>query len=230
MRSPLPFIVVGAASLVQAQSNGCPDGYTYGNDTVLFTVPYSYPQVMSIIGSYGNLTWSGNPDGTVALNGSDNAVGTAREYDLVGAHIVETITEYSKPAEGPYFESHVLASVTLPSANLTAYSDYDATTVTSICGGRASTFNMTINFCANNAPMAAAVFHKLHLTDATTVGVFLGGQNFSSCAALNGTTQPTVTSSTSPPVATATISNGLSNLAPMGLLVVAGCGLILQLL
>lgn len=63
---------------------------------------------MSIIGSYKNLTWSGNPDDTVTLNGTDNTVGTARTYDLAGAHVIETILEYSKPAApGPYNEVHV---------------------------------------------------------------------------------------------------------------------------
>lgn len=58
--------------------NYCTSGFQAGTDTVLFTVPYTYAQVMSIIGSYQNLTWSGNPVNTVTLNGSDNTVGTAR--------------------------------------------------------------------------------------------------------------------------------------------------------
>ena len=36
---------------------GCVDGYTAGSDTVLYTVPYTYTQVLSIIGSFKNLTW-----------------------------------------------------------------------------------------------------------------------------------------------------------------------------
>lgn len=57
-----------------------------------------------------------------------------------------------------------------------------------MCGGRASAFNFTILFCASNASLAASVLHGIHLQDAVTVGVFLGGRNFSSCEALgNGT-------------------------------------------
>lgn len=46
---------------------GCVDGYSAGTDTVLYSVPYPYAQVMSIIGSFKNLTWSGNPDNTVMI-------------------------------------------------------------------------------------------------------------------------------------------------------------------
>lgn len=62
----------------------CIDGYMSGTDTVLFTVPYTYDQVLSVIGNYSNLTWSGSPPGSVTLNGTDNTVGTARTYDLAG--------------------------------------------------------------------------------------------------------------------------------------------------
>ena len=69
---------------------GCVDGYTAGTDTVVFTVSYIYTQVLSIIGDYQNLTWSGNPLNTGTLNGTDNMVGTARTYDTAGAHVIET--------------------------------------------------------------------------------------------------------------------------------------------
>lgn len=134
------------------------------------------------------------------LNGTDNTVGTARTYDITGAHIVETITTYSKPPNGPYEEIHVLALLTIPSPNVSFYGDYYGTTVTPICNGAASTFNFTIKFCALNATLAGTVLHMLHLTDAQTVGVFLGGQNFSSCAALSNST---VTSTSTPPMVTA---------------------------
>ncbi|KAK5149352.1 hypothetical protein LTR04_007168, partial [Oleoguttula sp. CCFEE 6159] len=175
--------------------------YTAGSDTVIFTTPYTYAQVMSIIGSYQNLTWSGSPDGSVSLNGTDNTVGTARTYDVSGAHVVETLTLYSKPAAGPYNEVHSLATVTIPALNnLTFYGDYDGTTVTAACGGLASTFNFTINFCSNNASLAASALHGIHLTDAMTVGVFLGGKNFTTCAALgaaNGTAKANATATAS---------------------------------
>jgi hypothetical protein len=44
-------------------ANGCNNGYYPGTDTVIFTTPYTYAQVMSIIGDYQNLTWSGSPAG-----------------------------------------------------------------------------------------------------------------------------------------------------------------------
>lgn len=167
--------------------NGCAAGYYPGRDEVLYTVPYTYTQVLSIIGSYQNLTWSGNPPSTVALSGPDNTVGTTRTYDIAGAHVIETITLYSKPAQGPYVEVHTLAPLSIPAANnVSFYGDFDGTTVTPVCGGRASAFNFTIVFCANNATLAASVLHGIHLQDAVTVGVFLGGKNFSTCAALGG--------------------------------------------
>ena len=123
----------------------------------------------------------------VTLNGTDNQLGTARTYDTAGAHVVETIMVYEKPAAGPYNEVHTLAPLSIPKVNLSFYGDYDGTVVTPICGGSASQFNFTINFCATNATAAASILHMLHLADATTVGVFLGNQNFTSCAALNST-------------------------------------------
>lgn len=43
----------------QRLPDGCIDGYTAGSDTVIYTVPYTYKQVLSIIGSFKNLTWWG---------------------------------------------------------------------------------------------------------------------------------------------------------------------------
>ncbi len=167
--------------------NGCTAGYYPGRDEVIYTVPYTYAQVLSIIGSYQNLTWSGNPPDTVTLNGTDNTVGTTRTYDTHGAHVIETITTYSKPAAGPYVEIHTLAPLSIPAANnVSFYADYDGTTVTPVCRGQATTLNLTIVFCGTNASLSAQVLHATHLQDAVTVGVFLGGKNFSTCAALGG--------------------------------------------
>lgn len=226
----LPLLLSAAGVIAQHNSstaNGCNDGYFPGTDTVLYNTPYTYQQVLSIIGSYRNLTWSGSPYNTVTLNGTDNTVGTARTYDIAGAHVIETITVYSKPPNGPYEEIHTLAPLTIPSANLSFYGDYDGTTVTPICNGAASAFNFTINFCATNATLAATVLHMLHLTDAETVGVFLGGNNFTSCAALaNGTS----TATTSAPVTMFTgdassvgYSSILGGLAVAALILSASC-------
>jgi len=219
----LPVIVAAgiAAQNNASSANGCNDGFYPGTDTVIFTVPYTYAQVMSIIGDYQNLTWSGSPAGSVTLNGTDNTVGTARTYDIAGAHVVETITTYSKPPNGPYEEIHVLALLTIPSANVSFYGDYDGTTVTPICNGAASTFNFTINFCASNATLAGTVLHMIHLTDAQTVGVFLGGQNFSSCAALSSST---ATSTSTPPMVTA--SSATTYMVPTSTLVLVAGGLV----
>jgi hypothetical protein len=113
---------------------GCVSGYTAGTDTVLLTVPYTYTQVLSIIGDYQNLTWSGNPKNTVTLNGTDNTVGTARTYDTAGAHVIETITVYDKPANGPYNEVHTLAPLSVPSANVSFYGKLIFEAITQACG------------------------------------------------------------------------------------------------
>ena len=176
--------------LVSAQMVTVPDtctaGFSAGTDEVLYTVPYTYDQVMSIIGDYKNLTWSGNPDNTVTLNGTDNTVGTARTYDIDGGHIIETILTYSKPpAPGPYNEVHNTALFSIPAFNnVSLYIQYDGTVVSSVCDGKASMFNFTAVYCGNNATAAGALLHMVHMGDAVTVGTFLGGQNFTSCAAL----------------------------------------------
>lgn len=177
----------------------CTGNFSAGSDEVLFTVPYTYTQVLSIIGNYSNLTWSGSPANSVTLNGTDNTVGTARTYDLQGAHVVETILEYSKPpAPGPYVEVHNTAQLTF--AGVEVYIPFDGTVVTSVCDGRASMFNFTANFCATNATLAGGLLHQLHLGDAETVGKFLGGQNFTDCAALGASngTGPANATSTAP--------------------------------
>lgn len=184
--------------------DGCIDGYSAGSDTVLYTVPYTYAKVLSIIGSYKNLTWSGNPDDTVTLNGTDNEVGTARTYETSGAHVVETITVYDKPALGPYEEIHTLAPLSIATYNVSFYADYDGTTANLICNGEATALNFTINFCATNVSTATAVLQRLHMTDAQTLGVFLGNQSFTSCAAINSTSKSNTASiSTSSKITTA---------------------------
>lgn len=182
----LPLLAAGQNVSVPAT---CDSGTSQFNDVVLYMLPYSYGSVMSIIGSYQNLTWSGSPDGSVTLNGSDNTVGTARTYDLAGAHVIETILSYSKPANGPYYENHNVAplSVPTPGGNVTLYCQTDATTVTSMCGGMAVLMNFTAQCCSNNASVASSLLHMLHTTDAMTVGQFLGGKNFTSAMCMNST-------------------------------------------
>ncbi|EME38369.1 hypothetical protein DOTSEDRAFT_75795 [Dothistroma septosporum NZE10] len=174
------------ATLVAAQNVTVPTtcgNYTAGSDEVLYTVPYTYDQVISIIGNYSNLTWSGSPENSVTLNGTDDTVGTARTYSLSGTTIIETILNYSKPAApGPYYEVHNTAKLTIAGDSL--FIPYDGTTVTSVCDGKASMFNFTAHFCATNVSFSAATLHMLHLGDAVTVGKFLGGKNFTNCAAL----------------------------------------------
>jgi hypothetical protein len=187
------IIILAAVSVVTAQQypvaqKRCMHGFHRGFDTVFFTVPYPYDQVMSIIGDFKNITWSGVPYDSVTLNGTDNTVGTARTYELAGAQAVETITKYSKPPKGPYEEVHTLNLLTIAAANLSTYATYDGTTVTSICSGAASTFTLKIKFCATNVTLVASLLHTLHLKDAQTVGVFLGGQTFSSYRKLSNPT------------------------------------------
>ena len=203
-----PFLIFNQTGNLPA---GCVDGYMPGTDTMLYTIPYTYTQAMSVIGSFRNITWSGSPYDTVTLNGTDNTVGTARTYDISGAHVVETIITYSKPAMGPYNEVHTLNPITIAAANVSFYGDYDGTTATPICNGSATAFNFTINFCATNATVAAQLLHSIHMTDAMTVGTFLGGRNFSSCAALNSSAGGTSAPSVSPkPFTGPAIRNGVS--------------------
>lgn len=47
------------------------------------------------------------------------------------------------PAPGPYYEVHNTANFTIPSFDVSLYIQYDGTTVTSVCDGKASMFNFT---------------------------------------------------------------------------------------
>ena len=185
----IPLLSLALAQNVTVPST-CTGNFSSGTDTVLYTVPYTYTQVLSIIGNYSNLTWSGSPENSVTLNGTDNTVGVARTYDLMGLHVIETILEYSKPASpGPYVEVHNTALIENAAPGLDLYIPFDGTVVSSVCEGKASMFNFTANFCATgNTTVAAGLLHTLHLNDAETVGKFLGGQNFTDCAALSNAT------------------------------------------
>jgi hypothetical protein len=207
-------------SLPAAGPDGCTTGYYPGSDTVLYTVPYTYDQVLSIIGNYTNLTWSGSPENSVTSNSTQWVPGTARFYDIAGAHVIETITTYNKPADGPYVEIHTLAPLTVPSSNVSFYGDFDGQVWTPICDGKATSANFTINFCATNATVAEAVLHGLHSTDAETVGVFLGGMNFTSCGALSGSNNVSTTSTGG-----TTMSTGDANSLKSGSMLVLVAGL-----
>ncbi|KAF2483864.1 hypothetical protein BDY17DRAFT_294561 [Neohortaea acidophila] len=190
----------------------CTGNFTAGTDEVLFTVPYTYDQVISIIGNYQNLTWSGSPAGSVKLNGTDNTVGTARTYPLDGLTVIETILNYSKPASpGPYEEVHNTALLNLGTYEF--FIPYDGTTVTEYCGGKASQFNFTAHFCSTNVTAAGALLHEVHLTDAETVGKFLGGKNFTSCAALGGGNAPPASSSTLSATSTTSAAGGSTGMS-----------------
>ena len=199
----------------------CVDGYEMGTSEALVTLPYTYDQVMSIIGSYKNLTWSGNPDDTVTLNGTDNTVGTARTYDTAGAHVIETILEYSKPpAPGPYNEVHNTANLSVPSVNVSFYIMYDGTVSSDMCDGMATMLNFTAHFCANNATEVSGLLTMLHTADGLGAGKLLGGQNFTDCAALammGGMPMPNATMSGMPPPANYTGMAARKDLAMGGL-------------
>ncbi|CZT01373.1 uncharacterized protein RAG0_09042 [Rhynchosporium agropyri] len=231
MKSSILLSIVASVSIISAQKNAstsksCPEGFYPGTDTVIYTTPYTYAQVMSIIGDYQNLTWSGSPEGSVSLDGPTNTVGTTRTYDIAGAHVIEKIAAYSKAAKGPYEEIHTLGLLTIPAANVSFSADYDGTTVTPTCDGKASILNFTASFCATNASAAESVLHMLHLTDAETVGKFLGGKNFTTCKAISGSCSNANT--TAPPAvvsgngATGLVTSVTSVLVAVGLLALIG--------
>lgn len=176
--------------------DGCIDGYTAGHDEVLYNVPYTYDQVLSIIGSFGNITWNGINE--TRLNGTDNTVGTARFYQTYGIDLVETIKTYQSPAGGPYFEDHTLAPAYNPTADLSIYASVDITTVTPICSGASSALNFTIDFCSTNVTSAGEILHSSHVFDATTLQEFLGNETWTGCTEVpeETTTIPSMPSGT----------------------------------
>ncbi|KAL8817143.1 MAG: hypothetical protein Q9223_003971 [Gallowayella weberi] len=167
---------------------GCTDGYESAHDEVLYTVPYTYQQVLSIIGSFANITW--NRDNSTTLNGTDNTVGTARTYDYFGIRLIETIKTYEKPANGPYsnhlppsktVEDHTIAPSYNPAANLSLYASVDSLFANPICSNTAVALNFTVDFCSTNVTEAGAIFHSLHIQDALTLQEFLGNETFTGC-------------------------------------------------
>ncbi|KAL8662511.1 MAG: hypothetical protein Q9202_004656 [Teloschistes flavicans] len=195
--------------------DGCINGYTAGHDEYLYTVPYTYDQVLSIIGSFANITWNGINSTT--LNGTDNTAGTARFYTSYGIPLVETIKTYQKPSSGPYFEDHTLAPAYNPTADLSIYAAVDTFSVTPIChGSTASALNFTIDFCSTNVSAARDILHDSHVFDAVMLQEFLGNETFTGCSSGNGTTTSTTTS-TSPSDTAYPIGTGTkTTLSPTG--------------
>jgi hypothetical protein len=187
MRASILSSAVLGAAVVAAQNNpntanGCAPGYAPGLDTVIFSVPYPYSKVMSIIGDFKNIGWKGVPENKVTLSGPDNTVGTTRTYTLLGAKHVETLEIYSAPADGPFVEIKKDQPYNIPIANnVGIYADYDALIVTSICDGAASLFNFTIHYCSTNALYAEKILHMLHNNNAGNVVDKCGGGNFTGC-------------------------------------------------
>lgn len=68
--------------------SACDAGYNYGYDEVLLTIPYTYAEVMGVVGNYGSIAWTGT--NATSLNGTDNTVGTARTYNFGGAVVTES--------------------------------------------------------------------------------------------------------------------------------------------
>ncbi|KAL8704886.1 MAG: hypothetical protein Q9201_001954 [Fulgogasparrea decipioides] len=166
--------------------DGCIEGFAAGHDEVFYNVPYTYQQVLSVIGSFANITWNGINSTT--LNGTDNTVGTARFYSFSGIPLIETIKTYQKPANGPYFEDHTLAPAYNPFANLTIYAPFDSQNFTPICGGTATSLNFTVDFCSTNVTGAGQILHDSHVFDAVTLQEFLGNETWTGCTNTNGST------------------------------------------
>ncbi|GIZ43031.1 hypothetical protein CKM354_000627500 [Cercospora kikuchii] len=193
-------------------NNPCASGFFPGRDETIVTIPYTYSQVISIIGNFTNLTWAGSPPDSVSTNASASTLsgnnwqpGDARFYELQGATVIESILTYSKPdTDGPYIEVHTLAplGITLPGGvNISSYADFDGQVWEATCDGRAVQANFTTVFCATDATVAGAAFKAIHGESVLEVGKMLGGENFTSCDALNAGGESSTTTS-SPEVST----------------------------
>jgi hypothetical protein len=145
------------------------------------TLPYTYTQVVGIVGDFANITYMGVQSDAVTLTGPDNVPGTTRAYSLLGANIVETLKVFQQPTNGPFVEIHALAPATVPSANVTASASFDGLVATPVCAGKATAMNLTTIFCATNLTTATSIFHTIHSNAVTTIGQFLGGKTFTDC-------------------------------------------------
>jgi len=103
----------------------------------------------------------------------------------LGLPLTETLFTYSRPPyPGPYVQVYSAVLVNDSAANHSFYIPFDSTVVVPTCNGAASILNFTSSFCTNNVTAIAGLLHTLHITDALTAAKFLGGRNFTSCAAI----------------------------------------------
>lgn len=224
-------LLLAAAGIVLAQNkSSCNAGLYPGTNTVIYTVPYTYPQVLSIIADFRNITWNNIPYDAVSLNGTDNTIGTARTYTTQGATATETILVYEKPAAGPY----VLVTAFAPSnvENTSSYGNFNSVIATPVCGGAACTLNFTTDFCSTDVAEAATYFQTVHTADAINVVLFLGGRNFTSCAALVASHSTTAAATSYSTTAAATSSSatgvpftGSASLRGLNAILVAGAAI-----
>lgn len=82
----------------------------------------------------------------------------------------------------PFVEVNAVGPFNL--GTTTIYSDFNPIGATPVGGGAACMLNITVDFCAMDTAKAADFFHMVHLTDVVNVELFLGGRNFTACAAL----------------------------------------------
>jgi hypothetical protein len=106
-------------------------------------------------------------------------VGTARTINILGTHVVETVTLYSKAPNGSYHEVQTLntpsaAPVNIPPYNISSYGDYDRTTVVEACNGMGPLISR-LTFGEERHDRCGTL-HNIHLSDAQTVGKLLGAE------------------------------------------------------
>ncbi|PIA92892.1 hypothetical protein CB0940_03851 [Cercospora beticola] len=214
--------------------NACAEGFFPGRDETIVTIPYTYAQVIGVVGNFTNLVWAGSPPDSVSTNASASTLsdnnwqpGDARFYELQGATVIESLVTYSRPAvDGPYVEVHTLAplGITLPGGvNISSYADFDGQVWEGVCDGRAVQANFTTVFCATDATVAGAAFKAIHGESVLEVGRMLGGQNFTSCDALNAAAGGSNTT-TSPEISTggsATLRTSFRCLVPIAIAVMS---------
>lgn len=153
-------------------------------------IAYPYDDVVKIVDDFGNMTWLGSAKDNTTLKGTDDRVGASRTFNFDGNELTQTLTKYEKHDDS-FMEEQTIEQVTLQFINASLYSTRDVLTLNKTCDGKASVLNLTTAFCSTNASDVARGIGLYHMAGIMRVTEFLGGKNFTSCAASNGTSNGT---------------------------------------
>jgi hypothetical protein len=162
----------------------CSAGMNSGTSLATQTIPATFPQFLSIVGSFFNSSWYKNP-GNLTV-GPDNQVGSIRTFVLGTMVYNDTLLMYNLNTsffqqvwQGPGNNG---ISINLGSFVLGSYVEH--LSGQSTCKGSAVIVNFGSDFCAANLSTATPILNSLHGSAIQQIPILLNISNFTTCGTI----------------------------------------------